>query len=545
MHISGSGQPFLKANSFALGLHCSLFLYVVDKTMVERKKKDWFKIKKYPHIGLPLNNLDRSKWIESYVTNPKEVAKHAFLPFIHKTSKVKKFRKVYSNVDGTLSDKFISDTKTLRKESEKKRELYYASHMDSLIFSYYAMQLSKSYENKIKENQLEEVVNAYRSIPINPSKVDSSNKCNIDFANDVFKYVLNYESEEFSVIAFDISSFFDNLDHTLLRKVWAEVLDVEKLPDDHFNVFKNITRFSHVDIVDIFEEFKDKIYTRKTNKHGEPLEIKQKKIDKIKYLRNQNAIAFCKKEEFFELKGKLLQPSKTRIIDNVEVYRNFGIPQGSPISSVLANIYLLHFDTLINKYISNEGGIYRRYSDDMVVVCPLHLKDKISDLMYFEIEKYRLKIQSAKTQIFRFKRENGKLICGQEFDGKVNWNKNFIYLGFEFDGQHVLLKSASLSGYYRKMKRSVRRARHFAKQIFNSNRGIVFKRRIFKKFSYKGAKRTRKHIWDENKKKFIKSDSYNWGNFLSYAYKASRVMVNNKIKQQTKRHWNILNGLLK
>jgi hypothetical protein len=513
--------------------------------MEKKKKKDWFKIKRYPHIGFPLDNRDRFKWIENYVTNPKEIAKHSFLPFIHKTSKVKKFRKDYSNLDGSLNEKFKSGTKVLRKESEKKRELFYASHLDSLIFSYYAMLLSNSYECKIKENQLDEVVNAYRSVPVNPSKTDSANKCNIDFANDVFKYVLNYKEEEFTVIAFDISSFFDNLNHKLLRNLWAEVLEVKKLPIDHFNVFKNITRFSHVDIVDIFEEFKDKIYTRKINKLGEPLEIKQKKVDRIKYLRNQGAIAFCSEKEFFKVKRKLIQPSKTRIVDGIKKYRDYGIPQGSPISAVLANIYLLHFDSIVNKFISNIGGIYRRYSDDMVVIFPNKYKAEIIQLVNNEIKKYELDIQEEKTQIFQFMRKNDKLVCGQEFKEVINWNKNFIYLGFEFDGNNVLLKSASISGYYRKMKRTVRRAKHFSNCNFYPNKGIIFKKRLFKKFSYLGAKRYRKYIWSDTEKKFIKSDSYNWGNFLSYAYKASNIMVNNKIKQQTRRHWNKLNNLIK
>lgn len=516
--------------------------------MEGKKEKDWFKIKRYPHIGLPLNPIDRFKWIEKYVTNPETVATHSFLPFIHKTSKVKKFRKDYKKEDGTVNEKYKTDNKILRKVDEKKRELFYASHLDSLIFSYYAKLLSDSYEIKIREKEfdLDEVVNAYRSVPVNPEKENSSNKCNIDFANDVFKYVYNYQENEFAVIAFDISSFFDNLNHKLLREIWAEILNTEKLTPDHFNVFKNITRFSHVDIVDIFEEFKGKIYTRKINKFGIPLEIKQKEVDNIRYLRNQDAIAFCTKEDFFKLKGKLLQPSKTKKKkDGSIVYRDFGIPQGSPISSVLANIYLLHFDKVINKFISDNGGIYRRYSDDMVVVCPLKVKDQLSDLVYKEIEKYKLEIQPSKTQIFQFKRENGKLLCGQEFDKVVNWNKNFVYLGFEFDGESVLLKSASLAGYYRKMKRSVRRAKHFAGSKYNKNVGTIFKRRLFKKFSYKGAKRTRKYLWSEIEKKFIRTDSYNWGNFLSYAYKASNIMANNKIKQQTKRHWNILNELIK
>jgi hypothetical protein len=205
---------------------------------------------------------------------------------------------------------------------------------------------------------------------------------------------------------------------------------------------------------------------------------------------------------------------------------------------------LLHFDNVINKFITDAGGIYRRYSDDMVVVCPLKIKDELSGLVYKEIGKYELEIQQSKTQIFQFKKENGKLRCGQEFDKVVNWDKNFVYLGFEFDGENVLLKSASLSGYYRKMKRSVNRALHFAGSKYGNNRGIVFKRRLFKKFSYRGAKRIRKWLWNEKENKFKKSDSYNWGNFLSYANKASGIMVSNKIKQQIKRHWNILNKLL-
>ena len=513
-----------------------------------KKEKDWFKIKRYPHIGLPLNPNDRFTWIEKYVTNPEIVAKHSFLPFIHKTSKVRRFRKDYLPDTGNAIKDINAENKVSRQVDQKKRELFYASHLDSLIYGYYAKLLSEKYEIKIRNKDycLDEVVTAYRSIPVYPENKNSPNKCNIDFANDVFKYIISYSQKEFTVIAFDISSFFDNLNHKLLREVWADILDSEKLPPDHFNVYKNITRFAYIDIVDIFEEFKNKIYTRKINKFGEYFDVKQKKIDSIRYLRNQNAIAFCTEKDFFKVKAKLLQPSKTKKKnDGSIVYRDFGIPQGSPISSVLANIYLLYFDKTVNKYITDHGGIYRRYSDDMVVVCPLNNKAELSQLVYEEIKKYKLEIQQKKTQVFRFKRENNKLFCGQEFENNINWNKNFIYLGFEFDGENVLLKSASLSGFYRKMKRSLRRAKYYSGHKYNKNKGVIFKRRIFKKFSYKGAKRYRKYLWDETESKFIQSESYNWGNFLSYAYKASRIIKNNKIKQQTKRHWNILNGLMR
>lgn len=390
-----------------------------------KNKKDWFKLKRYPHIGFPLESSDRYKWIEPYVTNPNSIAKHAFLPFIHKTALVKKFRKKYDEAVGALHIASERDDSGLRQASTKKRELFYASHLDSLIFGYYAKILSDQYEIKLKNDafKLHDVVNAYRSIPVNTEKIDSSNKCNIDFANDVFKYILDYAQNDFCVIAFDITSFFDNLDHALLRKVWADILNTERLPADHFNVFKNISRFSHIDIVDIFKHFQNKIYTRKFSKEGPLPPIRQKKISRIKYLRNQNAIAFCTKDEFLKIKGKLLQPSKTKKDKFGEITkRDVGIPQGSPISSVLANIYLLHFDKVINDFAVSNGGIYRRYSDDMVAICPLNKKEELEALVYSEILKYKLEIQAQKTQIFHFKRKDGILTCGQEFKKIVNWN---------------------------------------------------------------------------------------------------------------------------
>jgi len=519
-----------------------------------KKKKDWFKIKRYPHIGLPLDVRNRFKWIEPYITNPSKIAVHRFLPFIHKSLTVKKFRKVYLKDDGKLDPGFLIAKKPIRKPDKKIRELFYASHLDSLVFSYYSKLLNEAYERKIKETTygLSEVVNAYRSVPVDPSKEDGPNKCNIDFANDAFRFIRGYEESEFVVIAFDITSFFDHLSHKLIRERWADVMgsieglkEGELLPD-HFNVFKNITRFSFIDIVDIFEEFKDRIITRKIGKDGTPGPIREKTIKKIKYLRNQNAVAFCSKPDFLRVKGKLLQPSKTKKLkDGSIVKRDFGIPQGSPISSVLANIYLLNFDKAVNDFISKDG-LYRRYSDDIIVVCPKTMKEDLEKLVYKEIGKVCLEIQPKKTQIFHFSRNlDRKLKCGQEFEKEINWNKNLVYLGFEFDGDVTLLKSASLSGYYRKMKKYVRRAKHYSAKRHSKTKGELFKKRIFKKFSYKGAKRNRKYFLNPNTKKFEKSDVYNYGNFLTYAYKAADNMENNKIKKQVKRHWKILNELIK
>ncbi|WP_373060395.1 reverse transcriptase domain-containing protein [Zunongwangia sp. H14] len=508
----------------------------------EKKEKDWFKVKRYPHISLPINIAERYKWVENYVTHPENVAKHAFSPFIHRTSKVRKFRKEYSPDNGKLIKE--KDTKN-RKSSVKTRELYYANHLDSLIFSYYSKLLSDAYENKLKLNNLGDIVNAYRSVPVDQTIEDGPNKSNIEFANDVFNYIRNYDKDEFLVIAFDIKSFFDNIDHKILREAWTDLISPrEVLPDAHFNIYKNITRYSYVDIVDIFKEFKNRIYVQKRGKSGKLLPIKRKSVSKLKFMRNQDAIAFCKKDEFLKVKNKLLKNSKKIKVNGKLINRNFGIPQGSPISSILANIYLFDFDKKINNYIDKKG-IYRRYSDDMIVVCPIDEKENIIDLMTNSIKDFKLEIQEKKTQVFHFKHEHDGLICGQSFIDEINWNKNFIYLGFEFDGKNTLIRSASLSGYYRKMKRSVKRAKKHSTKRFNKKKGEIFKRRILKKFTYKGAQRRRKYIKDPVTDHFTKSEYYDWGNFLSYAFKAAKFMDNNKIKGQVKNHWKKIERLLK
>ena len=106
-----------------------------------KKKKDWFRPKSYPHIGLPLTFKDRN-WVSGYVKNPEEIASHAFLPFIYRRIEKRKFRKKISET-GDRSEK--------RYKGSKTRHIYYASHLDSQIYSYYAELLKKEYEKSGKK----------------------------------------------------------------------------------------------------------------------------------------------------------------------------------------------------------------------------------------------------------------------------------------------------------------------------------------------------------------------------------------------------------
>jgi len=50
--------------------------------------------------------------------------------------------------------------------------------------------------------------------------------------------------------------------------------------------------------------------------------------------------------------------------------KTYGIPQGSPISDLLANVYLLEFDKSVRARVDALLGSYFRYSDDILIVCP-------------------------------------------------------------------------------------------------------------------------------------------------------------------------------
>lgn len=223
----------------------------------KRKEKDWFRLKQYPHIGLPLEPKDRA-WVEPYVKNRKAIAKHAFYPFIHRRLKVRNFRReVYP--DGTRSQDRVA--------SIKKREIHFSNHLDSKVFSYYAELLTKAYEQLIEELEIENCVTAYRRIKVNPEDEKSRNKCNIDFANDLFQYIKSNKKNNLVAITFDIEGFFDNLNHKILKKNWRRVINSGyDLPPDHYNVYRNITKFSYIKEEDLFQLFKDRIVVeRKPN----------------------------------------------------------------------------------------------------------------------------------------------------------------------------------------------------------------------------------------------------------------------------------------
>lgn len=207
---------------------------------------------------------------------------------------------------------------------------------------------------------------------------------------------------------------------------------------------------------------------------------------------------------------------------------------------------MVNFDKKINKIVNGINGLYRRYSDDMIVVCEESHVASIVKEFDLAIAERDLEIQHDKTQVFNFVKQNGIYHCTQIFDKAVHTSKNLEYLGFEFDGHNTFLKSSSLSSYYRKLKRSIQICNFYSKTHCTSkSKGLIFKTRLYKKYTYKGAQRKRIYIKDKsNPTNFIRTDRYAWGNYITYAYLGINKLPNNKIKNQIKRHWKILNKLI-
>lgn len=443
------------------------------------KKHEWFKIRRYPHIGHPITAKDKKK-VASYIKNTSQISKHSFSPFIHKQIFSRKLRKEYDNFGNV---KFNGKRQQLEP---KIRDIYYASHLDANIYSYYSSLLMKKYETLLIDKKLNEVVTAYRKIPFNEHR----NKCNIDFANDIFNYIKDNADRELVAIAVDVTGFFDNLDHQILKKSWCKVLSVSILPNDHYNVFKNITKFSYIEELHLFNLFQDKIIAE--SKSGS---VNKKHIKSLKYMKSQGAIAFCEKNDIHRIRARgLIRQHK---YDKNNELKSYGICQGSPISSTLANIYMLDFDEVANRKVLSINGLYRRYSDDAVIVCERRYKSRMIDFLEDSIIKIsKLEIQPSKTQVFQFNYSGNRLVCLQEFEGSINQNsinRNFEYLGFSFDGEYTYLKTSSLASYYRKMKAGVRRRGYFKTRIRNKSRGEMFKRQLYKQYSYIGSNRSKKY----------------------------------------------------
>ncbi|HEY9082491.1 MAG TPA: reverse transcriptase domain-containing protein [Vicingaceae bacterium] len=495
----------------------------------------WFKPKKYPHIGSPITIKDYN-WVKAYVENFDKVRIHSFLPLIHKSIVKRKFR-----ADNSILKTNPSGKRKRKIGKPKVRDIFFASHLDSLILSKYNEELADAYEKHIEDKNFNESIVAYRKIPI--LKESKKNKCNIDFAKTTFEFIQNNRKKKLTAIVADVTSFFDNLNHRTLKKQWSRVLKKTTLPKDHYNLFKALTNIKYIEGEQLFKNYDNTMYVKKGIPNSSTkTEHIRKKIKSNRFFKEKNATHYCKKKEF--LKNNL----------NLIISKNnsVGIPQGSPISATLANIYMLDFDQEIFDKVSSIDGFYQRYSDDLIIICEQKYEDEIIKLIREKIDTLvNLKIEPDKTKIFRFEDLEAKF-TGFEIDEKTkkpNFNKTLEYLGFSYDGQRVLIKNSGFSKFYRSMKNSFKKSTSLALHSKNPDKSL-FKSKLYKRFTHRGAKR--KLIYRPSKTDktvYEKSNEYYWGNYLSYINKANDSMKSinggDFVKRQSRKFWKKFHDLMK
>jgi len=485
---------------------------------------EWLKFKKYPHIGRPLTKKKDGAWVHSYVTNPENIVKHKFVPLLHRTITQRKYR------PDENAQKNQSGKRQRSIKPKKQRQIYFSSHLDSIIYSYYNHILTIAYEDFLNDKPYGHVAVAYRKIPLGNGK--SGNKCNIEFAFEAFDFIQKNKNRELSIIVADITSFFDNLDHRLLHSQWKRILKTNNLREDHYAIFKNLVAKKYVNENELFKRFKHKLVVERFKPHDtSEKELKRKHVKKIYNLRHEKVVAFCYTDEFFDEATDLIRvdkPYKNTIRNNQGKEEIRGIPQGTPISATLANVYMLDFDERVYEAASDisKNAYYQRYSDDLIIICDRKDEDYFYDLVRYEVEeKAKLDIQPKKTKIYRYGlNKDSEFKGGIVVDGKVNLNKQLEYLGFTYDGYKVRVKAAGFSKFYRTMKRSFKRGAHFAKKAHIPSDSL-FETRLYKRFTHLGSKRRLKWFPDPGSPSgYSRSLQYDWGNFISYLNKANLVM---------------------
>lgn len=479
-----------------------------------------FKLKSYLHILPPLPVSWKSGGLYDYCSNPQKIKSHKFSPLVHIPIIKRKFR-----------------PREKDRPKAKEREIRYASHLDSCIYQYYASKLGFNYEVQLKLNDLDKEVIAYRKVPI---KKNGPGKSTLHHVKDILDFVRQNQKDELVVMALDISGFFDNLDHNLLKKIWCDALGKDKLPEDHYNVFRSLTRFSYADIGDLFKY-------RTRYPYVKCLATLNKK---------KNASFFNSMSDFRReiVRKGLLYLNKEKDDKGNYHWKKGGIPQGTPISPLLANMYMLDFDIQVKELVAQDGGLYRRYSDDLLVVTTKDRYQEIEQQMMNCIQEVGLEIQKRKTQVFLLNRgSNGdwRLKMRDENDA-FTLDRNLQYLGLEFDGKIVRLKNSSLSQYYRKMKIGVKRASVLSIQMNATNHGTIYKSGLYNRYSHIGRKTGYKLIRENNLKnknygKYKRSNYRKWGNFHSYVYRASNIFDEKDsvaIKRQVRNHGKILHSYI-
>ena len=449
-----------------------------------------FKLKKYPQLDPYFDFFNFSELIKAKVSDPtlKAIQSHSFLPFLKILTKTPRYK--------YQEDKFSYSLET------KIRPISFASHFDSYIYAYYSFALTEEYQSYLRDKDFKDCILAYRT--------DLGGLCNIQFAKEAFNRVNDHirRRGRCTSIALDITGYFDNIDHEILKEKWCKILTSSELPIDQYKVFRSLTKYSYVNYFSFLKHF---------NINLDRLKKQDFRWQSILDLLDETVFGHTLMEKLNFLRSKNLittnLPKKNIKSGELE---SRGIPQGSSMSSVLSNIYLIDFDEFVNSLGNKLDFSYRRYCDDILIICNTADAEDICSIVLAEIKKYKLVIQTKKAERIDFARNSKGKIRGFNYkklvknpslltpENESRLYKSLQYLGFEFNGQDVYVRSGSLSRYFQKMKGRITKTIMMSYSS-QSKREQILKKQIFERYSHLGKRNFLSYVQDAAKKTYTKS----------------------------------------
>ncbi|MEP5072739.1 MAG: reverse transcriptase domain-containing protein, partial [Lentilitoribacter sp.] len=319
--------------------------------MQQRKLDGWFKPRSYRHFDFPQSFKSAKK----IACNPMLVQKHQFLPLVRFVEKRRRYRTDNTNLS-------IPRSKRATVVSVKEREIRYASHIDSAIYQRYAYLLKEPYDLFLKSAGIDDAVIGYRS----------GKGSNVDMAAAAFAEIA--ARGDVTAICSDITDFFPSISHKILKEGLQRVLRVSRLPQDWYAVFRSLTKFSSLDLEELAK-------VESFNPKKPPFPLVQNINQALKRCRRANVI--------------------------ISNSKKCEIPQGTPLSAVAANISMHRFDEALQAFVVSCGGLYLRYSDDVLLLVPPAMEKKAIVQLERVSLANELSISKEKTEIARFSVASG------------------------------------------------------------------------------------------------------------------------------------------
>jgi hypothetical protein len=311
--------------------------------------------------------------------------------------------------------------------------------------------LNERLEAFYRDEGLSEFAIAYRKL----------GRSNYNFANDVVRFVT--DNAPCAILCFDVSDFFGHLNHALLKARLKRILQVSEISRDWYAVFRSVTRYSAISLNALRLS---PVFGSRLAKHSNT------PIASIREIRNAG-------------------------IEIQSNHNDFGIPQGTPISAVFSNLYMIDFDRDLSSWCKSRGGLYRRYSDDILIVCPIDAMAEAEAFVNASLAKEKLKLNDKTDRCV--------------FDGNQTINPQ--YLGFEISPNGLLIRASSLSRQWRKLRRNIRRTWRVGQAAIAAGAAEkIYTRKLYRRFT---ALRVR--------------------NFSSYARRSSSALGSPGIMRQVRR----------